>query len=277
MEGTREAFKPADWSETAKFLSGDLTETVIRSAPEMPSTQTAAKDAARNGEPHWTVYVTDFQSAGRGRRDRGWQSIPGRDLTFSVILRPNVEARYAQLLGHAASLAVARAVKKSLRGMEDRVSIKWPNDVLIGGRKVCGMICEISGKDAAIDYAVLGIGVNVNRTKDELPPLDSSDRPNATSLRVESGRLFELPPLLAGILTELHGTSGLIGTEEKRRLFIAEYESDCGSIGREIKIVTDDGDFTGTAVGITQDGALTVRSGDAERTFYAGDVIHARL
>ncbi|MDR3354088.1 MAG: biotin--[acetyl-CoA-carboxylase] ligase, partial [Synergistaceae bacterium] len=137
MGGLKERPDPVDWSETRKFLSGALSEAAIHSAPEMPSTQTAAKDAARSGEPGWSVYVTDFQSAGRGRRDRGWQSIPGKDLTFSVILRPEMEAQYAQLLGLAASLAVARTIRKSLRGMEDGVSIKWPNDVLIRGRKVC--------------------------------------------------------------------------------------------------------------------------------------------
>ncbi|MDR1482241.1 MAG: biotin--[acetyl-CoA-carboxylase] ligase [Synergistaceae bacterium] len=272
-----EKYEPTDWSETMKFLSGTLPEITINSEPEMSSTQTVAKDAARNGRPRWSVYVTDFQSAGRGRRDRSWQSVPGRDLTFSVILRPDVEAKYAQLLGLVASLSVSRTIRRISRDIADEVSIKWPNDVLIGGRKVCGIICEISGRDAAIDYAVLGIGVNVNRTLDELPRLDSPDRPNATSLLVESGRRFGLPSLLGGILTELSGMSGLITTDENRRLFIAEYEPNCGTIGKRVKIVTDDGGFEGTASGITRDGALIVRNEAEERVFYVGDVVHARL
>jgi BirA family biotin operon repressor/biotin-[acetyl-CoA-carboxylase] ligase len=276
MQKPDERSEMTDWSETMKLLSGRLPGVAIHSAPEMPSTQTAAKDAARNGEPQWSVYVTDFQSAGRGRRDRSWHSVSGRDLMFSVILRPNVETKYAQLLSLATSLAVLRAIKKISRGIVNDVSIKWPNDVLIGGRKVCGIICEILCKDAAIDYAVLGIGVNVNRTQDELPRLDSPDRPNATSLFVESGSRFDLPLLLAEVLAELSDISGLITTDENRRLFMAEYESNCGTIGMRIKIVTDDGDFIGTAAGITRDGALIVRNEAEEKVFYAGDVVHAR-
>ncbi len=244
----------------------------------MPSTQIPAKEAARGGAPHGAVWVTDFQRAGRGRRDRAWHSVPGRDLMFSVVLRPEIERRHAPLLNLASALAVARAVGRIAPDVPG-VAIKWPNDVLAGEKKekkICGIICESAGNDTRLDYAVVGIGVNVNRTVDELPEMDSPDRPGATSLRVESGRTFDLPALLAAVLTEMGPLVRAIETDEGRRTFIKDYAGRCATLGQKIRVVTGDGDFFGTATEIAPNGALVVEGEAGTQTFDAADVVHVR-
>ncbi|MDR3331693.1 MAG: biotin--[acetyl-CoA-carboxylase] ligase [Synergistaceae bacterium] len=264
-----------DWSLAGKKSSGGLG-TIIHSALEMTSTQTAAKDAARRGEPDGAVFVADSQSAGHGRRDRVWRTVPGRDLTFSVVMRPEVSPRHVAMLGLAAAVAAARSLKK-IDGIDaSRVAIKWPNDVLVGEKKICGIICDCTGAESAIEYAVLGIGINVNGTEDELVTPDSPDRPGATSLRAETGGKYDLPSLLASVLAELDGAARLVSTVEGRRELAAVYESLCGTIGRGVRIITADGEFAGTATGITEDGAIIVSGDWGERVFYVGDVVHAR-
>jgi BirA family biotin operon repressor/biotin-[acetyl-CoA-carboxylase] ligase len=270
---------PVDWDSTGKFISektGVKLGAVIHAEPEMESTQTAAKSAARGGAPHGAVFVTDFQTAGKGRRDRTWNSNPGTDLTFSVILRPDIEMQHAPLLNLAASLSVCGLLKQFFRDRDGFLSIKWPNDVLAGGKKICGIICETSGSGEGLDYAVLGIGVNVNGTLPDMPKLDSPDRPEVTSIRIELGRELDLPRLLAGLLVELEKFSGMTTSEDGRSELIETYKKNCSTLGKKIKIFSDEGEFEGEAVGIESDGAITVTGTGGAVTFRAADVIHAR-
>ena len=279
-----DGYDPIDWQRTKIFLRGVLLGCEIFSAPEMSSTQIPAKEAARNSAPHGAVFVTDFQSSGRGRRDRGWHSVPGRDLMFSVVLRPEIERRHAPLLNLAAALAVVRAVGRVAPDVPG-VSIKWPNDVLAGEKKekkICGIICESAGSDARLDYAVVGIGVNVNRTADELPEPDSPDRPGATSLRVESARsggdekIFDLPELLGLTLAELDSIVRMTETESGRRDLADAYAVHCGTLGKIVRVVADDGEYRGIAARVSPDGALVVRTEEGEKIFHAADVVHIR-
>jgi BirA family biotin operon repressor/biotin-[acetyl-CoA-carboxylase] ligase len=278
-----------DWRLTKKFLHGALAAYEINSTPETPSTQTLAKEAARNGAPHGSVFVTDFQNSGRGRRDRSWQSLPGKDLTFSLVMRPPAAVKDAPLFSLAAALAVSRAVGKILRTAE-RVSIKWPNDVMIGEKKVCGIICDCAGAER-LDYVVIGIGINVNRAEDELAvdtlnpgPAETANGQSAprksppTSLLAESGRTFSLPELLVSVLGELEEAAGLLATGEGRAQTLGSYRKACSAIGRAVTIFTDDGKFEGIAAGISDEGAIMLDTSRGERmAFNAGDVVHARL
>lgn len=267
---------PIDWDRTKDHLATISLGRTIHAAPEMPSTQIPAKAAAREGAPHGTVYVTDHQSAGRGRRDRGWQSLPGRDLTFSVILRPPIRTADAHMLNLAAALAVSDTLRAVLRPNKPHISIKWPNDVLVEGKKICGILCEGAGDEQALAFAVLGIGLNVNRTISELPPLDSPDRPGATSLAVLLGRTIDRPRLFAALLAHLEHWTDKVASAEGRTQLIEAYKADSSTLGRSVKIITDEGDFTGTATDITQTGAIVVQGDFGTRTFDAGDVVHAR-
>jgi BirA family biotin operon repressor/biotin-[acetyl-CoA-carboxylase] ligase len=282
------ALSLTDWQRTGEFLEDSAVGYVINSTPETPSTQTLAKEAARSGAPHGSVFVTDFQTSGRGRRDRHWQSLPGRDLTFSMITRPDVATTHAPLLSLAAALAVSRALKKTAPQSSERISIKWPNDVLFGEKKVCGIICECAGAEK-LDYAVLGIGVNVNRTIEELTSPDLSKPPASsgspkghepTSLLAEAGRPFDLPKVLASVITELDRLQALVVTDNGRAWLLDEYRRDCRTIGRLVKIMTDSGDFEGVAIGVSDDGAIIIESVDGKKErkeFNAGDVLHARI
>jgi BirA family biotin operon repressor/biotin-[acetyl-CoA-carboxylase] ligase len=195
------------------------------------------------------------------------------DLTFSMITRRRAAMRYAPLLSLAASLAVCEALRKIL---PESVSIKWPNDVLAGERKICGIICECAGVKY-IDYAVTGIGINVNSKTSDLPPV-SPNRHTPTSLLIETGRSFRLPELLASVLEELDRTFALVETAQDRSALLASYRARCGTIGRAVTIVTEEGDLDCAAIGISDEGAVIAIDANGEkRTFNAADVIHARL
>jgi len=264
------------WQRVRWYLrDGAALGREIHSSSEAPSTQLAAKEAAHAGAPHGAVFVTDYQSAGRGRRDRGWVSRPGVDLTFSVVLRPSVETRYAHMLSLAAALSVGASLGKILP--PDRIGIKWPNDVLANGKKLCGIICESAHLKEGLAYAVLGIGVNVNGARGGLPSSGSPDKPEATSVFLELDRKTNLPELLADILTELEHYAPMIDSPEGRGALIGLYRKNCVTIGRDVRVISEDGEFIGVASGVDDDGALLLGPGESARAFRAADVVHARL
>jgi BirA family biotin operon repressor/biotin-[acetyl-CoA-carboxylase] ligase len=269
-----------DWQSARAFLGeGVLLGSVIKSMSETPSTQTEAKMAARAGAPHGTVFVADFQSAGRGRRDREWISRPGLDLTFSVILRPEIEPRLAPLLNLAAALSVCRSAEDFF-SEPHAVSVKWPNDVLARGKKICGIICETVGGAGKTDWAVLGIGLNVNSAASDMPP-EAPDKPRAASMFMECGRSFRLPELLGLVLARLDEYTRLVAADEDGRArLLSLYRENCSTLGSRVKVITDEGEFFGTASRIEDDGAITVTdSALPERratTFRAADVTHLR-
>ena len=266
----------ADWQSARDFLGESvLLGAVIKSTPETPSTQTEAKMAARAGVPHGTVFVTDFQSAGRGRRDRGWLARPGLDLPFSVILRPEIEPRFTSSLNFAAALSVCRVVGDFF-AKPRAVSIKWPNDVLARGKKICGIICETAGGPEKPEWAVLGIGINVNGAPSDMPR-EAPDKPKATSLFMECGRSFHLPALLGLVLTRLDEFTRLAADERGRARLLSLYRQNCSTLGSLVKVITDEDEFFGTAAYIEDDGAITVTDADGRTvSFRAADVVHLR-
>jgi BirA family biotin operon repressor/biotin-[acetyl-CoA-carboxylase] ligase len=210
----------------------------------LPSTQTLlVSEGGRDGR----VVVADHQSAGRGRQGRSWTDVPGAMLMFSALLR-GVESERASLVGLAAGVAVARAIGSDAR-------LKWPNDVRIDGRKVCGMLGELAPTS---DFIVIGIGVNVGHAEGELP-----EELGATSLRIEGGTRRR-DDLCAAILREL---DAVVGTD-----FLDEYRSLCETIGATVRVELADGSFEGVAEAVRDDGALIVGG----KAVVAGDVVHVR-
>ena len=264
-----------DWQAARAFISnrGGIGAKIFASA-EMPSTQVPAKEAARKGEGHGAVFVTDHQTAGRGRRDRRWESPAGLDLTFSVILRPQIELRHLPILGLAIANAVARALERIVGA--GRAGLKWPNDVLIDERKLCGVICETAGRGALLDFAVAGIGINVNNTAGGLPRFDDG-RPPATSLLIETGRTWALPALLGSILNELDDSTPQVETESGRTDVLVEYRARCLTLGRRVRIVSEEGGFCGIATEIEDDGRIAVVEEGLKKVYDSVDIIHAKL
>lgn len=242
------------------------------------STNLLLKEEA-TGLPSGTVMVTDCQTAGRGRLGRPWSSGPGVDLTFSVLLRPAVSPERAPLLSLAAAVATAE-VLETLPGLRGRVWVKWPNDVLVDDKKVCGILLESSLGGERLEWVVIGVGLNVNSdpgvmldglTLDERAVWRGKPRP--TSLRAELGKEVARGPLLVGLLEQLDlRCRDPIGADVLTRL-----RSRDALLGRRLEVLagTPAGAPTvaGEAVGIGPQGELLVLD-DSGRTVpvLAGEV-----
>lgn len=236
----------------ARILSG-LVGTRFRHVEVHPSLDSTQTLLVTEGGPDGRVVVADHQTAGRGRAGRGWLDVPGRMLMFSALVR-DVPADRAALVSLAAGLAVARGIS-SEAGAQAR--LKWPNDVRLGGRKVCGILGELAPTG---DFVVVGIGVNVGHEAGELP-----DELGATSVRIAAGRTPPRDALCVAILREL---DRLVGSGD----WLDDYRRVCATLGAEVRVELPDGDFEGTATEVRDDGALVVDG----RTVVAGDVVHLR-
>jgi len=157
------------------------------------STNTFAMElAAREGE-HGTVVIAENQTKGRGRMGRGWISQPGLDITMSVILKPKITVSDVTLLTVLASVACCRAVRETT-GLP--VTLKWPNDLMVEGKKLGGILTEIRAAAGTVTVVVIGIGINLNSLGDELPP---EVRKRATSVKAETGKIHARAPVIAAI------------------------------------------------------------------------------
>lgn len=199
------------------------------------------------------VVVADHQTAGRGRLDRRWLAPPGSALLVSVLLR-EVPPAGAPLVSLRAGVAVCRAVERTT---SLRPRLKWPNDVQVNGRKLCGILGEVAPGGG---YVVLGWGVNVRQEPDDLPP-----GVEATSLALE-GADVRRDDLLGATLRELDDV--LSANDD----WMDEYRRRCASVGMRVRVALPDGNFEGVAEDIRSDGALVVDG----RSVLAGDVVHLR-
>jgi BirA family biotin operon repressor/biotin-[acetyl-CoA-carboxylase] ligase len=232
------------------------------------STNADLIDAAPT-RPAGAVLVAEYQRTGRGRLDRRWASPPRAGLTFSVLVRPSAPASLWGWLPLLTGVAVRDAVAE-LTGLD--AALKWPNDVLLGAarRKAAGILAQVVG-----DAAVVGVGLNVTTTADELP-VDT-----ATSLAIEGGA----PPpdrteLLVAILAELGARYmqwDAAGGDAEASGLAGDYRDRCATIGRDVVVSSTDGDsYEGRATGIDADGRLVLTSDGRQRLVAAGDVRHLR-
>ena len=228
-----------------------------------PSTNGVVSKRAGDGEAAGLVVTTEHQTAGRGRLGRVWETPRGVALTFSVLLRPEIPVTQWTWL----PLLTGYAVQAALADRVPEISLKWPNDVMIEERKLAGILVErIETPDGPA--AVIGVGINVNQTIDDVPVA------LATSLALELGESFDRTDLLVHVLGSLHGLMPLLETPEALR---AAYLDACSTIGREVDVHLPGGEVRrGEAIGIDGDGALVVSSAEGALSVGAGDVIHVR-
>jgi len=225
------------------------------------STNADLAAAARNGAPSGTVLVAEHQRSGRGRFTRSWEAPPGAAIAMSVLLRPDssIPLERWTWLPLLAGLAVAEGLA-TVAAVPAR--LKWPNDVLIDDRKVCGILVERVG-----DAAVIGMGVNTQLREDELPV------PTATSLLL-AGAPTPNGEVAAAVLTSLRGW---YQRWEAGDDLSADYQRACATIGRSVRVEVGPGDSRyGEAVGIDRVGRLLVRTETSVESFAAGDVVHLR-
>lgn len=253
--------------EVREKLHGEIIGQRLICLPETASTNADAFRLAEDGAVEGTVVIADAQSGGKGRMGRVWSSPPGINLYCSVILRPSVKPHQAPQLTFLSAVAVARAIELTTALKPE---IKWPNDILIHGRKVAGLLNEMSSETDGINFVILGIGVNLNMSAAQFPV---DVRTPATSLLLEQGRPVSRAQFAAIMLNELdrlYGDFLLYGFDPVRD----EWQLRCNANGHEVS-VSDGGAETlrGMFNGIDGDGAMLVRlpSGMVERIL-SGDV-----
>jgi BirA family transcriptional regulator, biotin operon repressor / biotin---[acetyl-CoA-carboxylase] ligase len=233
---------------------------------ETTSTNDVAERLARDGAREGVVVFAESQTKGRGRLGRKWASPAGKGLWFSLVLRPEMRPQHTTQLTVAAATALARAIR-SETGLKPE--IKWPNDILINGRKAAGILTELSAELDRVKYVIVGIGVDVNVNASDFP---SELRKIATSLKVEAGRGVSRPALATAILRELDEDYARI--RAGRFAAVAdEWETQCATIGQRVIIRLGDRQIRGRAESLNEDGTLLLRTdhGRLERIM-GGDV-----
>lgn len=238
----------------------------IRVFERTTSTNDVIARLARDGIKEGAVVYAESQSRGRGRMGRLWISPARKGLWFSILLRPDLRPQAATQLTVAAAIALARAIAAHT-GLAPE--IKWPNDILIRGKKVAGILTELTAELDHIKEVVLGIGVDVNLDADELPP---DLRKTATSLKIESGQTIDRAELAVAILHELDWDYDRIRSGQFDSV-TAEWQERCTTLGREVSIRIGDRVIRGRAESLDAEGALLLRTqhGRLERII-GGDV-----
>jgi BirA family biotin operon repressor/biotin-[acetyl-CoA-carboxylase] ligase len=237
-----------------------------RFVAETGSTNRDVAALADAGVPEGAVVAADVQTSGRGRMTRAWFSPPGANLYFSLLLRPKVEPTRASSLPLVAGLAVAEAL--AALAPETRPLVKWPNDILIAGRKVCGILCEMQVEtDCCVRHIVVGIGINLNLSAEELP---DALRGRATSLRIETGRRFSRAAALAEVLNRFEPLYDRWCGEGFGPL--AETFGPCDALlGNRIALDQGGRRIEGRAVGVQPDGALRLETDEGIVPVYSGE------
>lgn len=217
------------------------------------------------------LVVAEEQTAGRGRLGRAWWAPPGANLLMSLLLRPPLLARQAGQLPMCLGLAAIEGIAE-VAGV--RSDLKWPNDILWRGRKLGGMLTELRLVGERLDYAVLGLGINVNLTFAPESAAPAGLRDSATSLLLAAGRPISRPALLAAILRRCeHWYDRLLAGESLHEVWAAHLET----VGRAVRVERPAGPLVGVAVGVTPEGGLIVRTaGGDEEVVWAGDISSLR-
>lgn len=255
-------------SDVRRLLRTTHFGQAVRSYDRVTSTNTVAAEWAADDAPHGALVIADHQTEGRGRLGRRWDARAGLNLTFSTVIRPELPPDRFGMIIIAASVAVAEAIESRTTPLIP--AIKWPNDILLNGRKCCGMLLETvrrTGSDGRRMDVVLGVGVNVNQ--DSFPPALEK---RATSLLLETGRPVDRAPLLADICRRLEtrleetvdDSSGI------RRMYMSRM-TDLGEVVR-LRFSDADGGVLGIAIGLNEFGGLVLDTDEGRRAFHAGEV-----
>ncbi len=219
---------------------------------ETGSTNEQARMLAYNGEPHGTLVVADRQTSGKGRRGRSWDSPAGVGIWMSLILRPDISAVSASMLTLVMAMAAAKGIKK-VTGIE--CLIKWPNDLVVNKKKVCGILTEMSTEFSDIRYIIIGVGINVNQTG-----FDDELAGTATSLFIESGKSYRRSEIIAATMKAFEEYYAKFIETSDMSALKDEYNGILVNCGREVCVLDPSGSFRGTALGISDKGGLLVQA-----------------
>jgi BirA family biotin operon repressor/biotin-[acetyl-CoA-carboxylase] ligase len=241
---------------------------VLHCFDELASTNDTAKQLAEEGAAHGEVVIAERQTAGRGRRGRAWISPPGRNLYFSVVLRPDLPPQRAPEITLVASVALCHAVRRA--GAD--AGIKWPNDLVVDDRKLCGILTEMAADPDRVQWVVLGAGVNLNTRPEDFP---EELRSIATSVAAERGQPVPRALFAAAAFALLeewldrHAEGGFAAVRDEWRVL-----SD--TLGREVRVTAEGREIRGLAEDVDESGALLVRTGGGLEAVRSGEVMHLR-
>jgi BirA family biotin operon repressor/biotin-[acetyl-CoA-carboxylase] ligase len=259
--------------EIKRFLNTCLIGKDVLYFPQIDSTNNHAKKIAMEGCPEGTVVVADCQTNGRGRLGRDWSSLDKKGIWMSVVLRPVINFEEVQAITLAASVAVVNSIRDTL-GIE--TGIKWPNDIILDGKKVCGILTEMSLEMERVNFLVIGIGINVNQETEDFP---EEIRHKAVALKNfatngidSSNNKIRRSELIKSVLRNLEEVYGKL-TLGKMNEIIGEWKRHSFTLGREVCINLKDMQYTGIARGITSGGKLVVDCNDGiTREVLSGEV-----
>lgn len=252
----------------AGILSGLSTETVGRNLvvfDEIDSTNNEAKRMAENGAMAGTLVISDSQTAGKGRRGRNWSSPRGSSIYMTLMMRPDINPVKAPMLTLVAAMAARMAVYDA-SGIQSM--IKWPNDLVCNGKKICGILTEMSAEPDFINYVVIGIGINVN-----IEGFPDEIKDMATSLKIESGHDVDRNHIISEFCNYFEGFYDKFINGGGMKMLTEEYNANLINCGRQIRVLDPSGEFTGISEGINENGELKVIKEDGSAvTVMSGEV-----
>lgn len=229
------------------------------------STNIRAKELGEKGAPHGTLVVAEQQTAGKGRRGRSWVSPPGSSIYMTLLLKPEVEPSRAPML----TLLMAYAIADAFRGEKNLdVQIKWPNDLVLNKKKICGILTEMSAEVGYVHYVVIGVGINVNteRFQEEISQ-------TATSLRIEEGVKFQRAELIAAIMQKFEMYYEKFCASGNLSDIMDGYNAILVNKDREVRVLEPGNEYNAKALGINETGELIVEKEDGSRTeIFSGEV-----
>lgn len=234
----------------------------------LDSTNIRAKRLAEEGAPHGTLVVAEHQEAGRGRRGHAWTSPAGTGIFMTLILRPDILPSSASMLTLVAALAVYEGIRENT-GLE--TVIKWPNDIVAEGKKLCGILTEMSAELEGIHYVVIGIGINANMTgfPEEVSEI-------ATSVRIHTGKMIRRSLLIAAVMEAFEKYYGVFLENGSLSGLVNVYNEHMANLGREVKVLDPEGAYTGTALGVNERGELLVQKTDGTVTSVVSGEVSVR-
>ena len=264
-------------NETEKLLPWEITNDLktkeigkrVYYFEEIDSTQNFAQQIALDKKENGTIVIAEKQTAGRGRLDRKWTS-PKGGMWFSLIIHPKFDVSTSTLVPIAGAVALAKSIKTTLNV---DVSVKWPNDITMDGKKVAGMLVDASFQANNIDYLILGIGINFDIDSKKIEKRLSKS-PNFYGINSLRKKDDDTPPkiLLREFLVQFEKILTQLNKGEKTKI-VKEWTKKADNIGKKIAINTSDGKISGTSQGIDKDGALKLKTRKGIRRIFVGDVV----
>jgi BirA family biotin operon repressor/biotin-[acetyl-CoA-carboxylase] ligase len=234
-----------------KMTTKDFGKRVIY-YEEIDSTNTAAKELGKQTGNHGALVLAEEQNQGKGRLGRDWSSPKGSGIFMTIVLQPQILPVHASMLTLVAALAVNQGIRK-VTGLDSY--IKWPNDIVVNGKKVCGILTEMSTMNDKLECVVIGMGINANR--DVFP---EELKKTATSLKLECKKEVERTELIVAIMEYLEQYYELFGQTESFIDMVTEYNEVLINRNKQVRIIGAHKEYTGTALGINETGALLVQT-----------------